>query len=153
MQWSTLPGAPRAPAPLCSFLAPSFPHTCHPQKEVNGTNPQATRISTRGDWAPQGTFGDVWRYLCCHKWGWGGGREEERRREEHGEELLPGLVVEVRDAAQAPRMPRTVPTGEVSGHMTVVVAQSSPVPDLQARPSGCELGASCWMRVPVPLQS
>lgn len=57
-------------------------------------------------------------------------------------------MVEVRDAAQPARMPRAVPTGEVSGRMTAVVAQSSPVPDLQARPSECELGASCWMRVP-----
>lgn len=81
----------------------------------------------------------------------GGAGGGEGGGEEHGEGSLPGPVVEVRDAAQPARMPRAVPTGEVSGHMTAVVAQSSP--DLQARPSGCELGASCWTRVPVPLQS
>ena len=54
---------------------PSFPHLCcYPPPEGNGTNSQATRISARGDWVPQGTFGNVWSHFCFSKVGgvwWG----------------------------------------------------------------------------------
>lgn len=70
-------GGSQGSSPPLFLPAPSFPHTCHPQKEANGTDPQATRISTRGDWAPQGTFGMSGDTFLVASGG-AGGREEER---------------------------------------------------------------------------
>lgn len=70
-----------------SALGFSLVHLAHthatPGQEARGTDSQATRLSTRGDCAPQDTFGDVRRHFLLSQLG--------------GEGILLGLVVEVRD--------------------------------------------------------
>lgn len=131
--------------PLYFSPAPSLPHTCYPQQEANGTCSLATKISTRGDCLPPPASamahltmsGDIFGHQVSE-----GGREEKQGGARGGRDHWHSWHLSGRDAA------KDGPHQRLSGHVTVVQGQSiPPIPDRQAHPARCELGASCWMLV------